>query len=74
MDDLDTTIKDIRRTIFSLGAEKKIDLFAWVQRHTWMAPLVDAEYGSATFVDVKGDATIYDVLVSNTGLLIRKAE
>lgn len=62
------------RTIFSLGAEKKFDLFAWVQRHTWMAPLVDAEYGSATFVDVKGDATIYDVLVSNTGLLIRKAE
>lgn len=62
------------RTIFSLGATKKFDLFTWVQRHTWMAPLVDAEYGSGTFVDVKGEATIYTVTVSNTGLLIRKAE
>lgn len=62
------------RTIFSLGAEKKFDLFAWVQRHTWMAPLVDAEYGSGSFVDVTGEAAIYEVMVSNTGLLIRKAE
>lgn len=62
------------RTIFSLGAEKKFDLFAWIQHHTWMAPLVDAEYGSATFIEVRPEATIYEVLVSNTGLLIRKAE
>jgi hypothetical protein len=61
------------RTIFELGTEKRFDLFAWIKRKTWMAPLVDAEYGSATFIDIT-DATIYEVRVSTTGLLIRKVE
>ncbi|MBW8773288.1 MAG: multidrug transporter, partial [Gemmatimonadetes bacterium] len=59
------------RTIFPLGAPKQFDLFAWIQRHTWMAPLVDAEYGSGTFVEVQGSA-IFEVRVSTTGLLVRK--
>ena len=59
------------RTIFALGAPKRFDLFAWIQRHTWMAPLVDAEYGSGTFVEVQGSA-IFEVRVSTTGLLVRK--
>jgi hypothetical protein len=61
------------RTIHSLGAPKSFDFFAWVERHTWMAPLVDAEYGSATFIDVD-DIAAYEVRVSTTGLLIRKVE
>lgn len=61
------------RTIFELGTAKRFDLFAWIKRKTWMAPLVDAEYGSATFIDIT-DATIYEVRVSTTGLLIRKVE
>jgi len=61
------------RTIYALGAEKPFDLFAWVKRKSWMAPLVDAEYGSATFIDIT-DSAIYEVRVSTTGLLIRKVE
>jgi len=38
-----------------------------------MAPFVDAEYGSGTFIDLQGSA-IYEVRVSTSGLLIRKVE
>lgn len=61
------------RTIFELGSPKKFDLFAWLKRNTWMAPLVDAEYGSGTFIDVNQSA-IFEVRVSTTGLLIRKVD
>ena len=61
------------RTVFPLGVTKRFDLFAWIQRKTWMAPLVDAEYGSGTFIDVPGSA-IYEVRESTSGLLIRKVE
>lgn len=61
------------RSIYPLGAPKPFDLFAWVKRKTWMAPLVDAEYGSGTFIDVARPG-IYEVRVSTTGLLIRKVE
>ena len=61
------------RTIFSLGTPKRFDLFAWIKQKTWMAPLVDAEYGSGTFIDVK-ESAIFEVRVSTTGLLIRKVE
>ncbi|HTK55441.1 MAG TPA: hypothetical protein VL295_01345 [Gemmatimonadales bacterium] len=61
------------RTIFELGAPKKFDLFAWIKQKTWMAPLVDAEYGSGTFIEVKQSA-IFEVRVSTTGLLIRKVD
>lgn len=61
------------RTIFELGTPKRFDLFAWIKRKTWMAPFVDAEYGSASFIDIT-DAAIYEVRVSTTGLLIRKVE
>jgi hypothetical protein len=59
------------RTVFALGAERPIDLFAWRQRLPWLAPLVDAEYGSGTFTDVRRVAT-YEVRVSTTGLLVRE--
>jgi hypothetical protein len=37
-----------------------------------LAPLLDAEYGSASFVPANGGKT-YEVRVSTTGLLIREA-
>ena len=61
------------RTIFELGSPKQFDLFTWIKRKTWMAPLVDAEYGSGTFIDVRQSA-IFEVRVSTTGLLIRKVD
>ena len=59
------------RTIYGLGVKKPLDMFNLRQRYTLLAPLLDAEYGSATFVAVEQPATL-EVRVSTTGLLIRK--
>lgn len=61
------------RTIYGLGEKKPVDMFNLRQRYAVLAPLLDAEYGSATFVAVEQPATL-EVRVSTTGLLIRKAE
>ncbi|MCU1382891.1 MAG: cation/multidrug efflux pump [Acidobacteria bacterium] len=59
------------RTIFALGEEKPVDLFGLRRRYTALAPLLDAEYGSGTFVPVKRAAT-FEIRISTTGLLIRE--
>jgi len=56
--------------VHSLEAAKPVDLFDIRQRYTFLAPLVDAEYGSATFVPVTQPAEL-EVRVSTTGLMIR---
>jgi len=58
------------RTVYSLGAERPLDLFSLRQRHAFLAPLVDAQYGSATFLPVTERAEL-EVRVSMTGLLMR---
>jgi hypothetical protein len=58
------------RTVHSLAQTKRLDLFDLRQKYAPLAFLVDAEYGSATFVDVKAPAVL-EVRVSNTGLLVR---
>lgn len=58
------------RTVYALGRDREVDLFALRQRHAFLAPLVDAEYGSATFVPVTGPSRL-ELRVSTTGLLIR---
>jgi len=40
------------RTVHALGAEKPTDLYDLIQRYSFLRLLVDAEYGSATFVPV----------------------
>jgi hypothetical protein len=67
-------IKDERaapRTVHPLAVEKPVDLYGLRRRHTFLAPLVDAEYGSATFVPVTRPAE-FELRVSTTGLLIRE--
>jgi hypothetical protein len=59
-----------QRTVYPLGAERPLDLFSLRQRHTFLGPLVDAQYGSATFVPVTERAEL-EVRVSTTGLLMR---
>ena len=59
------------RTVFSLAPERRVDLFSLRQRYALLSPLLDAEYGSATFADADIPAQ-YEVRVSTTGLLIRK--
>ena len=59
------------RTVYGLAPEHRVDLFAWRARLPWLAPLVDAEYGSSTFT--RGDReAAYEVRVSTTGLLVRE--
>jgi hypothetical protein len=60
------------RTVYSLARNKPVDLFGLRQRYVFLAPLLDAEYGSATFVPVTAPAELV-VRVSPTGLLIREA-
>ncbi|HZE59620.1 MAG TPA: hypothetical protein VE085_03615 [Burkholderiales bacterium] len=60
------------RTIFLLREERPVELFRLRQRYAFLAPLYDAEYGSATFVQVTQPANL-EVRVSTTGLLIRDA-
>lgn len=59
------------RTVYALARERRVDLFGLRMRYAFLAPLLDAEYGSGTFVPVLGPAE-FDLLVSTTGLLIRQ--
>ena len=58
------------RTVHPLAPSRPVDLFELRRRYAFLAPLFDAEYGSASFVPVDGDAEL-QLLVSPTGLLIR---
>jgi hypothetical protein len=62
-----------QRTLFALGREKPLDLFDLRRSFPVLAPLVDAEYGSATFVTASRPAA-YEVRVSTSGLLVRPIE
>ncbi len=53
-----------------LTSDRAVDLFELRRRYAFLAPLFDAEYGSASFVPVNGDAEL-QLLVSPTGLLMR---
>jgi hypothetical protein len=61
------------RTVYALSADKPVDLFRLRQRYAFLAPLLDAEYGSATFVPANRPAE-FELRVSTTGLLIREAD
>ena len=58
-------------TAYELARSKPVDLFL-IARRRLLGPLVDAEYGSATFVAATRPAT-FEVRVSTTGLLARPA-
>jgi hypothetical protein len=61
------------RTVHELGQDKPVDLFHLRRRFPLLRPLVDAEYGSATFITVTRPTTFL-IQVSTSGLLIRRAE
>ena len=61
-----------QRTVHSLSQDKPINLFGIRQRHTFLAILLDAKYGSATFVPVIQAAEL-ELRISTTGLLMREA-
>lgn len=61
------------RTVFSLATHKPFDAYDLARRYWLLRPLVDAQYGSATFIGATapGGAT-YEVRISTTGLLVRQ--
>jgi hypothetical protein len=61
----------LERTVHSLHSEKSLDLYDLVQRYAFLGFLVDAEYGSATYIEVDRPAR-FEVSVSTTGLLVRE--
>ena len=62
--------RGLPRTVHPLTPSRPVDLFELRRRYAFLAPLFDAEYGSASFVPVEADAEL-QLLVSPTGLLIR---
>jgi hypothetical protein len=59
------------RTLKSLSQDKVVNLFKLRQLYTILAPLLDAKYGSATFIPVMQPAEL-ELRVSTSGLLIRE--
>jgi hypothetical protein len=58
------------RTVHALAADRPLDIFDLRTRYAALAPLLDVEYGSATFAPADRPAD-YEVRVSASGLLIR---
>jgi len=58
-------------TVFSLSAPRWLDLFKLRRQFKFLEPLVDAEYGSGAFISARQPAE-FDLMVSTTGLLLRK--
>ena len=61
------------RTVYPLSPARPVDLFDLRQRYAFLSALMDADYGSATFVPVTQPAEM-EVRVSTTGLLMREAK
>jgi hypothetical protein len=61
------------RTVFSLSKNRAVDMFDLRRRFAFLNPLLDAEYGSATFIN-STNAEEFRLMVSTTGLLIRKRD
>lgn len=59
------------RTVHSLAVDKPINLFGLRQRYAFLEPLLDAEYGSASYLPVTRPAEL-ELRVSTTGLILRE--
>jgi len=70
--DIEEEIKN-PRTIFLLSEKKPFNMFNLRVKYSFLEPFLDAQYGSAVFVELKKPAK-FEVKVSTTGLLIREIE
>jgi hypothetical protein len=59
------------RSIYSLGKRKIIDMYSLRKRFLALKPLLDAQYGSATFIGAQ-KTSVFHVMVSTSGLLVRE--
>lgn len=65
--------RDSPRTVHALGRDRPVEITGLLERLPFLERLVDAEYGSATFVDVDRPRRL-EVRVGTDGLLIRPAD
>ena len=61
------------RTVFLISRDKVVNMFNLRQRYLVFSPLLDAEYGSAAFINLEKPAK-FEIRVSATGLLIREIQ
>lgn len=61
------------RQVFALSPPKRVEMLQLAQRFAFLTRVVDAEYGSATFVPAQ-KATRLELRVSTSGLLFRRAD
>jgi hypothetical protein len=60
-----------KRSVFSIAAMPyQIDVWRLLNEHAKWFPVIDARYGSATYLPMKKDA-LYEISLSNTGLVAR---
>jgi hypothetical protein len=59
------------RTVFLLSPDKPLNMFTLRQRYSILSSFLDAEYGSAAFINSYKPAK-FEIRVSTTGLLIRE--
>lgn len=59
------------RTVYTFSPPRVINIFNLRQKYAFLRPLLDAEYGSATFITARV-LTKLEIRVSTTGLLIRQ--
>jgi hypothetical protein len=59
------------RTVFSIAQKKPVNMFELRRKYPFLKPLLDTEYGSATFIPVDRTGE-FELRVSTTGLLIRR--
>ena len=60
------------RTVYPLSRDKPVDLFSLRRRYAFLSPLLDAEYGSGSFLPATRSAEL-ELRVSTTGLLLRES-
>lgn len=61
------------RTVYTLSKERTLNMFDLRKRFSIFTPLLDAQYGSATYINANKSEEL-KVMVSTTGLLIRKSD
>ncbi|WP_101759470.1 cation/multidrug efflux pump [Oceanicoccus sp. KOV_DT_Chl] len=63
--------RNAARTVHSLNTSKSVlDVWQWLRSSRQLLPLVDASYGSATYLPMS-DGALYSVSLSGSGLLAR---
>jgi hypothetical protein len=68
--DLEQEHKD-KRTVYALNESLYgVDVWQWINKYPRWVPIMDAVYGSATYLPM-ADGALYEVSLSHTGLLAR---